>query len=207
MANPTTVTNQAAALYVEIEKLNASVYPQFNQDSKFYARLQNQENFKVSERLVRIPLLVQPGSTFAQFVPDGTSDSMGTVEASQYDAGVCSPVFFVQACQVTKSAEWAADGKERSIVDVYKDSFRFNLKAFRTNLEALMAVSDGSGVLGSITATPTSSQNYLAVSNANDFQAGATYQYSPALFPPTVCDHGTYLRLDQQHSVPYPECC
>lgn len=166
--------NQASALYVEIEKLNASVYPQFNQDAKFYGRLQNQEMFKVSERLVRIPLLVQPGSTFAQFIPDGTTDSMGTGGGEQYDAGVASPVFFVQAVQVTKGAEWATDGKEKSVVDVYKDSFRVNLKAFRTNLEALMASSDGSGVLGSI--TTVTSTTVLVVSNANDFQAGASYQ-------------------------------
>jgi len=168
--------NQAAAIAVEIEKLNATVYPQFNQDAKLYGRLQNMENFKVSERLVRIPLLVQPGSTFAQFIPDGTTDSMGTGGGEQYDVGVASPVFFVQACQVTKGAEWSTDGKEKSVVDVYKDSFRFNLKAFRTNIEALMAVSDGSGSLGTVTVTPVSNQNYIQVSNANDFQAGATYQ-------------------------------
>lgn len=172
--------NQAAAIGVEIEKLNASVYPQFNQDAKFYGRLQNLENYKVSERLVRIPILAQPGSTFAQFVPDGTTDSMGTGGGEQYDVGVCSPVFFNQACQVTKGAEWSTDGKEKSVVDVYKDSFRINLKAFRTNLEALMAVSDGSGFLGTVSVTPVSNQNYIQVSNANDFQAGATYQVIPA---------------------------
>ena len=104
--------NQAAAIGVEIEKLNASVYPQFNQDAKFYGRLQNLENYKVSDRLVRIPILAQPGSTFAQFIPDGTTDSMGTGGGEQYDVGVASPVFFNQACQVTKGAEWATDGKE-----------------------------------------------------------------------------------------------
>ena len=172
--------NQAAAIGVEIEKLNASVYPQFNQDAKFYGRLQNLENYKVSDRLVRIPILAQPGSTFAQFVPDGTTDSMGTGGGEQYDVGVASPVFFNQACQVTKGAEWATDGKEKSVVDVYKDSFRINLKAFRTNLEALMAVSDGGGGLGTITVTPVSNQNYLQVSNANDFQAGCTYEVMSA---------------------------
>jgi hypothetical protein len=174
--------NQAAAIGVEIEKLNASVYPQFNQDAKFYGRLQNLENYKVSERLVRIPILAQPGSTFAQFTPDGTTDSMGTGGGEQYDVGVASPVFFNQACQVTKGAEWSTDGKEKSVVDVYKDSFRINLKAFRTNLEALMAVSDGSGTLGTVSVTPVSNQNYIQVSNANDFQAGATYQVIAAGF-------------------------
>ena len=174
--------NSAAAIAVEIEKLNASVYPQFNQDAKFYGRLQNLENYKVSERLVRIPILAQPGSTFAQFVPDGTTDSMGTGGGEQYDVGVASPVFFNQACQVTKGAEWSTDGKEKSVVDVYKDSFRINLKAFRTNLEALMAVSDGSGTLGTVSVTPVSNQNYIQVSNANDFQAGVTYQVIAAGF-------------------------
>lgn len=84
-------------------------------------------------------------------------------------------MFFVQACQITKGAEWESEGKERAVVDVFKDTFRINIKAFRTNLEALLASSDGSGILGTVTVTPTSNQPYIQVSNANDFQAGCVY--------------------------------
>jgi hypothetical protein len=99
---------------------------------------------------------------------------MGTGGGSIYDEGVATPVYFVQSCQVTKEAEWGTDSTEKAIVDVFKEEFKTNLRQFRTNLEALIASSDGSGTLGTIV-TVISSTQYV-VSNANNFQAGCTYQ-------------------------------
>jgi hypothetical protein len=171
--------NSAAAIGVEMERLRDTVYAQFNQDDTLMKRLPVRNDLKVSARLCRIPLLVQPGSTFGQFVPDGTTDSMGTGGGSIYDEGVATPVYFVQSCQVTKEAEWGTDSTEKAIVDVFKEEFKTNLRQFRTNLEALIASSDGSGTLGTIV-TVTSSTQYT-VSNANNFQAGCTYQVWSAL--------------------------
>jgi hypothetical protein len=171
--------NSAAAIGVEMEKLRDTVYPQFNQDDTLMSRLPVRNDLKVSARLVRIPLLVQPGATFGQFVPDGTTNSMGTGGGSIYDEGVATPVYFVQSCQVTKEAEWATNSTEKAIVDVFKEEFKTNLRQFRTNLEALVAGSDGSGTLGTIV-TVTSSTQYT-VSNSNNFQAGCTYQDWSAL--------------------------
>jgi hypothetical protein len=170
--------NAAAAIAVELEKVQATVYPQFQQDCLIYNRLQNLNNFKVSDRLTRIPLLAQPGSTFSQFDPDGVSDSMGLGGAEQYIVGVTSIVYFCQSVQVTKRAEWATDGSVKAVTDIYKDSFKINLKQFRSNLESLLCFSDGSGVIGTLMATPPSStqQDFLQVNNSNSFQAGATYQ-------------------------------
>jgi len=171
--------NSAAAIGVEMEKLRDTVYPQFNQDDTLMSRLPVRNDLKVSARLVRIPLLVQPGATFGQFVPDGTTNSMGTGGGSIYDEGVATPVYFVQSCQVTKEAEWATNSTEKAITDVFKEEFKTNLRQFRTNLEALVASSDGSGTLGTIV-TVTSSTQYT-VSNAQGFQAGCTYQDWSAL--------------------------
>lgn len=173
-----TALNSAAAIGVEMEKLKDTVYPQFNQDDTFLSRVPVRNDLKVSARLCRIPLLVQPGSTFAQFVPDGTSDSMGTGGGSIYDEGVATPVYFVQSCQVTKEAEWATNSDEKAIVNVFKEEFKTNLRQFRTNIEALMASSTGAGDLAFVAVTPSASnaQNYLQVTNANNFQAGCTYQ-------------------------------
>ena len=175
--------NSAAAIGVEMEKLKDTVYPQFNQDDTFLSRVPVRNDLKVSARLCRIPLLVQPGSTFGQFVPDGSADSMGTGGGSVYDEGVATPVYFVQSCQVTKEAEWATNSDAKAVVDVFKEEFKTNLRQFRTNIEALMASSDGSGTLGTVTATPSASnaQIYLNVNNANEFQAGCTYQVWSAL--------------------------
>jgi hypothetical protein len=170
--------NAAAAIAVELEKVQATVYPQFQQDCLIYNRLQNLNNYKVSDRLTRIPLLAQPGSTFQQFDPDGISDTMGLGGAEQYIVGVASIVYFCQSVQVTKRAEWATDGSVKAVTDVYKDSFKINLKQFRSNIESLLCFSDGSGVIATLMATPPSSsqQNFLQVNNSNSFQAGVTYQ-------------------------------
>ncbi len=170
--------NAAAAIAVELEKVQAMVYPQFQQDCLIYNRLQNLNNFKVSDRLTRIPLLAQPGSTFSQFDPDGVADTMGLGGAEQYIVGVATIVYFCQSVQVTKRAEWATDGSVKATVDVYKDSFKINLKQFRSNIESLLCFSDGSGVISTLMVTPPSStqQNFLQVNNSNSFQAGVTYQ-------------------------------
>lgn len=207
-----TPLNNAAAIGVEMEKLRDSVYAQFMQDDTFLSRIPAKADIEVSERLCRIPILVQPGSTFGQFVPDGTSDSMGTGGGSVYDVGVCTPVYFVQSCQVTKEAEWGTNSKEKSIEDVFKEEFKINLKQFRTNIEGLLASSDGSGTLGTVTASPATADTFLHVSNANDFQAGCTYQVLSSLggtnrgniLVNTVDSINNILYLTAVSSVYYP---
>ena len=170
--------NSAAAIGVEMEKLASSVYPQFNQDDVFLTRIPVRNEYKVSGRLARFPFLVQPGAPFAQFVPDGTGDSMGVGGGSIYDVGVATPVYFVQSCQVTKEAEWDTDGEEKALVNVFKEEFKTNLREFRTNLDGLCASSSGAGDVATVTVTPSASnaQNYLNVSNANNLRAGSQYQ-------------------------------
>ena len=175
--------NSAAAIGVELEKVRDSVYAQFNQDDVFLTKIGARNDLKVSERMCRIPLLVQPGSTFGQFVPDGTTDSMGTGGGEVYDNGVTTPAYFVQSCQVTKEAEWSTNANEKSVVDVFKDSFKVNLKAFRKNLDGLVSCSSGAGDLTSVAVSPPASvgQNYLSVLNSNVLQAGVTYQIFSAV--------------------------
>jgi hypothetical protein len=127
--------------------------------------------------LARIPILVYPGSLFSQFTPDGSS--MGQGAGEKYDNGTTTPVYFNQAVQITKEAEWETDSKEKSVVDVFKDSFKLNLRQFRTNIEGLIASSDGSGTLGTVSSASTAGQ--LTVNNANNFQSQNTYSVWSAL--------------------------
>lgn len=169
MASP---LNAAASIGVELEKVHSSVWPQFQQDDTFYSLIPDRtDELDVSDRLARIPILVSPGSQFSQIDPDG--QSMGVGAGEEYQDGVTTPVYFVQACQVTKRAEWTTDSKEKSVVDVFKESFKFNLRQFRSNVEALMSSSDGSGTVGTVVTASTAGQ--LTVSNANNFQAKNTY--------------------------------
>lgn len=174
----TTPLNAAASIGVELEKVRDSVWPQFQQDDTFYAMIPDRtDELDVSDRLARIPILVYPGSQFSQVTVDGASLGVGGGE--KYDDGVTTPVYFCQAVQVTKEAEWTTNSKEKSVVDVFKDSFKLNLRQFRSNVEGLMASSDGSGTIGTVITASTAGQ--LTVSNANNFQSQNNYQVWSAL--------------------------
>jgi hypothetical protein len=180
-----TPLNSASAIATEMEKVMATVYQQFVTDDTFYSKVptkrgkgDGEHDVDVSLRLVRIPILAEPGATFAQFFPDGTTDSMGTGGGSIYDVGVTVPVFFVQSGQVTKAAEWGTEGDGRSVVDVFKAELKLDLTLMRSNIEGMLCSSSGAGELGYVATPPPfgPEQNYLAVDDANRFQAGVTYQ-------------------------------
>lgn len=194
-----TPLNGAASIGVELEKVRDAVYPQFNQDDVLLTRISvRTDNLDVSERLARIPILVQPGAPFSQFVPNG--GSMGVGGGEQYQDGVTTPVYFNQAVQVTKEAEWTTNSTQKSVVNVFKDSFKVNLREFRKNLDALLSSSDGSGTLGTVSnaATP----NQLTVSNSNNFSAGSTYQVYASLGG-TYRGNITVLTVDPVNNIIY----
>lgn len=107
---------------------------------------------------------------------------MGLGEAEQYIVGVATIVYFCQSVQVTKHAEWTTDGSVKAVTDVYKDSFKINLKQFRYNIESLLCFSDGSGVIGTLATPPSTTQvDHIQVNNANSFQAAAASRPFPSV--------------------------
>lgn len=191
--------NAVASIGVELEAVRDAVWPQFQQDDTFYSMVPDKtDELEVSDRLARIPILVYPGSQFSQFVPDGSG--LGPGGGEKYDDGVTTPVYLAQAVTVTKEAEWATNSKKKSIVDVFKDSFKINLRQFRSNVEALMSSSDGSGTLGTVSTAATAGQ--LTVNNANNFQAQNTYQVWSSLggtYRGTI----TVLTIDSVNNILY----
>ena len=194
-----TPLNAAASIGVELEAVRDAVWPQFQQDDTFYSMVPDKtDEMEVSDRLARIPILIYPGSQFSQFVPDG--GGLGPGGGERYDDGVTTPVYLAQAVTVTKQAEWATNSKKKSIVDVFKDSFKINLRQFRSNVEALMSSSDGSGTLGTVSVVSTVGQ--LTVNNANNFQSQNTYQVWSALggtYRGTI----TVLTVDSVNNILY----
>ena len=185
--------NAAGAIAVELEKVIPTVPIQFMQDSIIFSRMQNFNQYKISDRLCRMPVLSQPGSIFTQFDPDSAYNGMGLGSAEDYVTGVASICYFNQAVQVTARAQWATNDSVKAVVDVFKNSWKINLAQFRTNLESLLCISDGSGIIGTLSVTPPYSpeQDFLQVNNSNSFQAGCTYNvytagYAAFLGPITV---------------------
>lgn len=177
MANP---LNAAGAIAVELEKVRSTVYPQFNQDDYLYARLPVRTDLEtVSDRLARIPILVQTGSQFNQFTPNG--QGLGPGGGSKYDDGVTTPVYFSQACQITKQAQIATNSKQKSVVDAFKDEFKINMREFRANIDRLLSASDGTNTVGTVATGGTATAGQLTVNNANNFQDQNTYQVWSAI--------------------------
>ena len=170
-----TPLNIASAIAVEMEKLVSRLYQQFMADDDLLSRIGTRNDLKVSARLCRMPVAMQPGSTFSQFDPN-SSTSMGTGGGEQMDVAVATPPYFVQANSVTKEAEWTAASDVQAITNAYKNQFKAGLRDFKANITRLLSASSGAGDLGTVTATPNSADTFLHVSDANNFQAGCQYQ-------------------------------
>jgi hypothetical protein len=167
--------NIASAIAVEMEKLVSRLYQQFMADDDMLSRIGTRNDLKVSARLCRMPIAVQPGSTFSQFSPD-SSTSLGTGGGEQMDVAVATPGYYVQANSVTKEAEWTAASDVQAITNAYKNQFKAGLRDMKANITRLLSASSGAGDLGTVTATPGSGDTFLHVSDANNFQAGCQYQ-------------------------------
>jgi len=172
--------NIASAIAVEMEKLVSRLYQQFMADDDLLSRVGTRNDLRVSGRLCRMPVTMQPGSTFSAFNPD-SSTSMGTGGGEQMDVGVATPAYFVQANSVTKEAEWTAASDVQAITNAYKNQFKAGLRDMKANITRLLSASTGGGDLGTVTATPNSADTFLHVSDANNFQAGCQYQVLSAL--------------------------
>ena len=172
--------NTASAIAVEMEKLVSRLYQQFMADDDMLSRIGTRNDLKVSARLCRMPVAMQPGSTFSQFSPD-SSTSLGTGGGEQMDVGVATPAYFVQSNSVTKEAEWTAASDVQAITNAYKNQFKAGLRDMKANITRLLSASTGAGDLGTVTATPNSADTFLHVSDANNFQAGCQYQVLSAI--------------------------
>jgi len=175
-----TPLNVASAIAVEMEKLVSRLYQQFMSDDDLLSKIGTRNDLKVSARLCRMPVNMQPGSTFSQFSPD-SSVSLGTGGGDQMDVGVATPPYFVQANSVTKEAEWTAQSDVQAITNAYKNQFKAGMRDIKANISRLLSASSGGGDISTISTTPTGTQNYLAVGDANNFQAGCQYQVLSAL--------------------------
>lgn len=175
-----TPLNIASAIAVEMEKLVSRIYQQFMADDDLLSRVGTRNDLKVSARLCRMPVNMQPGSTFSQFSPD-SSVSLGTGGGDQMDVAVATPPYFVQANSVTKEAEWTAQSDVQAITNAYKNQFKAGMRDIKANISRLLSASTGGGDLTTLTASPSGSQNYIAVADANCLQAGCQYQVLSAL--------------------------
>lgn len=169
--NPLSMTSAIAA---ELEKVTKPLYQQFMADNMLNELAPPRPDIEVSGRLVRMPVAMQPGTTFAQFDPN-SSASLGTGGGEQLDVAVATPVYFVEANSITKAAEWTSRTDTQAIVNLYKNQFKAGTRDFKANISRLLSASTGAGDLGTLTATPGGAATSLNVSDANNFQAGVQY--------------------------------
>lgn len=161
--------NEAQVVATELEHVDEVLPMLFEREDKFFARLEKRPVIKVSNRAMRVPLELRPGGDFAHFDPDG--GDLGVGDGPTYDVATLQPAHLRQAIQWTKKAEWATDDKRKSIIDLVRSLTSKSMAEFRRNLDSL-SMTDGTGVLGTITTLSTTTiANDTFLLNTDGFNA------------------------------------
>lgn len=102
---------------------------------------------KVSSRLMRISLQINPGGNYGAYNPDG--GDMGDGSGEFYDVATLTPVFRKMGFAMTRLAEIATENREQALVDETNRIVAEGMKQFRSALDKEMQT-NGNAVLGTI---------------------------------------------------------
>lgn len=161
--------NENQVVATELERVDEVLPMLFEREDKFFARIEKRPVIKVSNRAMRVPLELRPGGDFAHFDPDG--GDLGVGDGPTYDVATLQPAHTRQAIQWTKKAEWATDDKRKSIIDLVRQLTSKSMAEYRRNLDSL-SMTDGTGVLGTITTLSTTTiTNDTFLLNTDGFNA------------------------------------
>lgn len=163
----------AQALQSELEHVRMQLETEFQLDAGLWGEIEDKTESidDISMRQVRLPVsMAQPGF-FNQFNPDG--GDLGVGNGLITDAFLISPTFLEQGIGWTWLTEIAASGGKKSVKDIVKELHDKAMMMFKSNLDATLAASDGSGFLDTVVST---ANGQITVNNANLFQDQGIYQ-------------------------------
>jgi hypothetical protein len=148
-----TAANDAQVIALELERVTPKIRTLFDRDKRFISRIMKKNVEKVSNRLMRVPLEINPGGSFQYFNADG--GDLGRGSAQIYDKATLQPVFMSENIEYTKLAQWATDSDRKSIVSAVRE---FTAKAYDELMRQLDAqlMQSGNGALATITSVSTS---------------------------------------------------
>jgi len=137
----------------ELEKVRTKIPILFDKEDTFYSMIEKGEVEQISNRDMRIPLEIRPGGRFGHFDPAG--GDLGRGEGPTYEKAVINTVHLRHAIEWHKKTEWATDSARKAVVQSVKKLLASGMVEFRRAVDALAVSSDGTGVLGTISAVST----------------------------------------------------
>lgn len=135
-----------------MEKVRSKVQTAFDRDDRFYGVIEKRPAEKVSSRSMRVPLELRPGGKFGHYNPDG--GDLGLGDGPTFDKAVVDVVHVRHAIQWTKKAEWATDDNRKAVINTFRELLAKSMDEFTRNIDSL-CMTNGSGVLGTITSVST----------------------------------------------------
>ena len=148
------VMNYASITTTQLEEVEAALPVLFDRDDKFYSMIEKKNVKKVSNKNMRIPLEISPGGYFGHYDPDG--GDLGRGAGSSFTEATISTVHFRHALEWTHKSDISTDTGRKAIVSAFKKIVANAMPDFRRHVNA-MCMTDGTGVLGTITSVSTGS--------------------------------------------------
>jgi len=137
----------------ELERVSTDLPILFEKDDTFFSTIEKGEAEPISKRDMRIPLKLRPGGQFGYTGFNGQDLGRGT--STLYDKAVINTVGFRHAIELTAEEIWATDDKRKAVINAFRDNLADAMKEFRRAVD-VQCMTDGTGILGTITTVATS---------------------------------------------------
>jgi hypothetical protein len=144
--------NEAQVIGVELERVAPKVTTLFERDDVFYSTLEKRPVEIISSRDMRIPLEIRPGGRPGYYNPDG--GDLGRGDMPFYDKAIINSVHLKHAVEITSKTVWSTDNNRKAVLNAFRKNLANAMAEFRRFAES-QCVTDGTGVLGTITTVST----------------------------------------------------
>lgn len=159
---------ESQVVALELERVLPKVPTLFDRDGFFYAALERRPVEIVSKRDMRIPLEIRTGGNFGHFDPDG--GDLGRGDAPTYEKALISPAFLKYGVEFTTLAGWVTDDRRKAVLNNFRNLLAKSMAEFRRHADSL-CMTDGTGVLGTISAVSSAGGTTTATLNSDGFGA------------------------------------
>lgn len=145
--------NEAQVIGTEMERVSEKVPVLFDRDDTFYSQIEKKNVEVVSGRDMRCPLELRPGGKSGYYNPDG--GDLGRGGMPTWDKAIIGSVHLRHAVELTSKTIWATDNKRKAVINAFQSNLTSGMKEFRRFIDS-QCMTDGTGVIGTISAVSTS---------------------------------------------------
>ena len=162
------VLSNTTVISTEIEKVDKKLPTFFEREGPFYAKIAKKKGIPVSNKSMRIPAEIRPHGSFGQYDPDG--GSLGRGGGPLWKDMTIAVKHFRKVIEWTHLADIGTDSSEKAVVQVVQKALATAFDDYRKGLDN-SAMTDGRGILGTITSVDTTGSVDTYTMNTDGFGA------------------------------------